>query len=137
MDLSNPLLANAEPIKRLAPYVVLYVSLLVVLRMFVWPTFLRIRERSTLDVLLRRLLRRFLLLVSALGLAFLAFLSLLSITGEDVTFDFALPTDLFETRAIEVPPLADVVPALDGYMAALLGIVFLLIVIFALFRPWR
>ena len=134
MELSNPLFDNIEQLGPLVPYVVLYLSLLVVLRLLIWPTFLRLRRQSTLAVTVSRLLRRLLFLAGVLFLLAIMVASFLSITGTDVTIDVGMPS--LGTVDLEAPALGDVVPSLDWYVVGLILIVLALITLFFFQRPW-
>lgn len=134
MELSNPLFNNIGQLRPLVPYVVLYLTLLIVLRLFIWPTFVRLRRQSTLGTTLRRLLRRLLFLVSILFLLAITVASFLTITGTDVTVDIGVPS--FDTSALRAPALGEVVPSLDWYVLALIGIVLALVALFIFQQPW-
>lgn len=131
MELSNPLFDNIGQLKPLVPYVVLYLSLLIVLRLLIWPTIRRMQRQSTLGRTIALLLRRLLLLGSILFLLAIMVASFLSITGTDVTIDVGIPS-----LNVGAPALGDVVPSLDWYVIALILIVLALITLFFFQQPW-
>lgn len=134
MELSNPVVDNIDQLAPLVPYVILYLSLLIILRLLIWPIFLRIRRQSTLAATLNRLLRRFLFLAGILFLVTVMVASFLSITGTDVTLDIGIPS--LDGVDLGAPALGDVVPSLDWYVVALILIVLALITLFFLQQPW-
>lgn len=120
IELTNPILQNSEPVQKFLAYLALYGVLLVLFRHFVWPFIALILERRTLQRTLRFFLLRFLYMLFGLLLLAIAFVSLLTITGGEITL---------EVRSLSLPNIRSLVPQIDLRAALSAAVLFLAVLI--------
>lgn len=133
MELSNSILRNPEPILRLAGWAGIYLIVLIVLRAVFWPWFMRVRQQSQLDVVVRRIFLRLLRFLIALMLCGVFTLSALVVTGRGDTFGIPGSAGLRDLRT----SLADTaLPTVDRSIIVLLVLFVLALIILARSQPW-
>lgn len=120
IELSNPILQNSEPVQKFLAYLALYGVVLVLFRHFVWPFIAVILESRTLQHTLRFFLLRFLYMLFGLLLLAIAFVSLLTITGGEITL---------EVRPLPLPDIRSSLAQIDVRAALSAAVLFLAVLI--------